>query len=150
VRPSLTLSLEVEKPRPGIEALLPLADVLMFSRAYAGAVGHETPESFLAWAHDRAPQAELYLAWGEAGGWALDSDGNIRHREACPPARVIDTIGAGDVFNAGVIDARIRGGDADAALAAAVALAGRKCGLPGLDGVGLTPAAGTAVDDSND
>ncbi|HKK04364.1 MAG TPA: PfkB family carbohydrate kinase [Gammaproteobacteria bacterium] len=149
-RPSLPLSLEVEKARPGIESLLPLADVLMFSRAYARTVGRDDPQALLDWARMRAPQAELYLAWGKAGAFALGSDGRIRHCAARPPARTIDTIGAGDVFNAGIIDARVRGADMDAALQAAVALAGRKCGLPGLEGLGQTSSAGEAVDTPND
>ena len=135
-RPELVLSLEVEKPRPGIEALFDLPGVLLFSRAYARALGRERPEAFLAWARERAPRAELYLAWGEAGGYALAPDGRVHHCPARAPARVVDTIGAGDVFNAGVIDARLRGRAVDRALAAAVDLAGRKCARAGLDRLG--------------
>lgn len=135
-RAELPLSLEVEKPRPGIETLLPLADLVLFSRAYARATGHADPESFLAWAHQRAAQAELYLAWGDAGAWARDRAGETHHCRAQPPPRSVDTLGAGDVFNAGIIDARLRGRACAAALVSGVALAGRKCGLPGLDGLG--------------
>jgi ketohexokinase len=48
----------------------------------------------------------------------------------------VDTLGAGDVFNAAVIDARLREQDPQTALAAACTLAGRKCCQVGFDGLG--------------
>ena len=46
-RPGLRCSLEVEKPRQGIEALLPLADLVLFSRHYVISRGYEQAGSFL-------------------------------------------------------------------------------------------------------
>jgi ketohexokinase len=46
---------------------------------------------------------------------------------------VVDTLGAGDVFNAGVIDARLRGLAAERAVEWACRVAGYKCGVRGLD-----------------
>jgi ketohexokinase len=48
---------------------------------------------------------------------------------------LVDTLGAGDVFNAGLIHALLEGEDPRRALALAVELAGRKCGRQGLDGL---------------
>jgi ketohexokinase len=48
----------------------------------------------------------------------------------------VDTLGAGDTFTAGVISGYLAGLDADAILARACGLAGRKCGQYGFDGLG--------------
>lgn len=47
------------------------------------------------------------------------------HHAGAPKVRVIDTIGAGDIFNAGFLAALASGRDLDAALAAGTALASR-------------------------
>ncbi len=47
------------------------------------------------------------------------------HHAASPKVKVIDTIGAGDIFNAGFLHPMADGRDIDAALAAGVALASR-------------------------
>ena len=136
------ISLEVEKPREGIERLLPLADVLIFSRAYAEARGHETALRLFESVRRENPQALLFAAWGEAGGWLDDGAGPPRHRPAVTPSSVVDTLGAGDVFNAGVIHGLLQGGAPDAALSLAVELSGRKCGQVGFEGLGSVAAQG--------
>ena len=54
------------------------------------------------------------------------------------PIAVVDTLGAGDTFNAGIISACMDGLDTEASLARACQLAGKKCGQSGCDG--LNPA----------
>ncbi len=127
-----TVSLEVEKPREGIEALFSLADLLLFSRAYATSRGYSQAETFLR----EVPPADKVacLAWGEQGGWCRDGDGRIHH-VAAPKIQVVDSIGAGDVFNAGVIHATLEGLEPPAVLARAVRLASAKCTREGLDGL---------------
>ena len=124
-------SLEIEKPRPGIEALLPLPTIRLFSRAYAQSQGYEAPEPFL----EGLPPGESYLAWGAAGGWCRDAEGGLHHRPA-PPVTAVDTIGAGDTFNAGVLHGRLTGRPPAEALDLAVRLAAAKCARHGFDGLG--------------
>jgi ketohexokinase len=90
----------VEKVRPGIEEVLPLARLVLFSRGYAEAAGHARPEPFLLEMRSRVPHVLLSVAWGAGGAWAVEADGTVRHAPAVPPAAVVDTLGAGDTFNA--------------------------------------------------
>jgi ketohexokinase len=135
VQPQARRSLEVEKPRPGIEALFPLAQVIIFSRAYAEARGYGSPEALFNGLGGPAPGTLWICTWGEAGAWAGTS-GEVIHCPAYPPHETVDTLGAGDTFNAGLIDALIRGLPLDAALESAARLAGRKCGQSGFAGLG--------------
>jgi ketohexokinase len=127
-------SLEVEKPREGIESLLDLPDLVLFSRQYAAHHGHRDAESLLRAQPTRTGQS-LYCAWGESGAWAIDADGRLACSPAFPPSHIADTVGAGDVFNAGVIDGHLRGLTAAAILRHACRLAGFKCGRSGLSGL---------------
>ncbi|HEY0722065.1 MAG TPA: PfkB family carbohydrate kinase [Gammaproteobacteria bacterium] len=136
IRPELPVSLEVEKVRPGIENLFPLASLLLFSKEFARHSGHPEACSFLRALHDNSGiAAQLVCAWGELGAYALDGEGHCHHAPAHPPLQVVDTLGAGDVFNAGVIDGLVRGETLAAALHGATRLAGRKCGIYGLEGL---------------
>lgn len=135
-RPGLPCSVEVEKPRPGIEAVFADATLLIFSRAYAGHRGSDTPYSFLLRMREQAPQADLILTWGKEGAYGLDRRGALHHSPAHPPVEVKDTLGAGDTFNAGLIDAHLKGLGLAEALSHACRLAGKKCGRIGMDGLG--------------
>lgn len=42
-------------------------------------------------------------AWAEAGAAALGPDGVLVQSESFPPESLVDTLGAGDTFNAAVI-----------------------------------------------
>jgi ketohexokinase len=133
--PATPVSLEVEKPRPGIETLLHGPDVLIFSRAFARSRGHEDPARFLSEVRPRTGADLLILPWGADGAYGLARDGRVRHAPAHPPPAVVDTLGAGDVFNAAVIDGLLMGLALDGLLARANRLAGHKCGRPGFDGL---------------
>lgn len=135
-RPDLPVSLEIEKPRPGIEDLFGLADLLLFSRAYAAAKGYADAAALLEHVRSLAPRADLVCSWGADGALALGRDGRGAASPAFPPPCVVDTLGAGDTFNAGIIDALLRGCALEQALSDACRLAGRKCGQSGLGGLG--------------
>lgn len=132
--PGLPVSLEVEKNRAGMERLFPFADLILFSRAIARDLGLE-PEGLLQHVKVLAPQADLVCSLGEQGATGLDSAGSPVNCRAREPAKVIDTIGAGDTFNAGMIDARLRGARFGQALQFACSLAGNKCGQSGFRGL---------------
>jgi ketohexokinase len=132
VCPALPVSLEVEKPRPHIEQLFSKVNVLLFSKAFAQSVASEVA-LFLHKMQQPAPQARLICAWGEHGAYALETDGTLSHSHAYPPPQVVDTLGAGDTFNAGIIDSLCRQQDLATALSHACRLAGQKCGQMGFD-----------------
>ncbi|WP_177419421.1 PfkB family carbohydrate kinase [endosymbiont of Lamellibrachia barhami] len=129
--PQVGCSLEVEKPRAGIDALLALPDVLFFSKVFAESRGHADAASLLMAMRESNPQALLFCAWGDEGAWMLKADGGMRHQPAIQPAELVDTLGAGDVFNAGVIDGLLRENSDEKVLMQAVRLAGIKCGQVG-------------------
>jgi ketohexokinase len=129
------ISLEVEKPREGIEAMVDLCDVAIFSGHYARGQGFEQPMRFLESLRARHHRPILICTWGEDGAVALDTKGSHFASPAYPPREIVDTVGAGDTFNAGLLDAMSAGGDLASALERACRLAGRKCGRPGLTGL---------------
>lgn len=125
------VSVEVEKDRPGIGELLPHADLVLSCRAYARSKGHANAAALLTALHGLCPRAAVTCTWGEAGAWALQADGRLDHCPAFPPPRVLDTVGAGDVFNAGMIHHLAGGASIPQALEYATRLAGRKVGQYG-------------------
>ncbi|MEA3413688.1 MAG: PfkB family carbohydrate kinase [Pseudomonadota bacterium] len=132
IRPGLPVSVEIEKSRPDIETLVEGVDVVLFSRDYALAGGHEDARSLL---DSVSSPALLVCAWGESGAFARTPQGKSLFAPACPPAEVVDTLGAGDAFNAGFLDALLRGRSAAEALNDACRLAGAKCGMTGFAGL---------------
>ncbi len=127
------ISLEMEKDRAGLEALLPLADVVIVPRALVRQRGFATAEAFAAALRPALGDALLVVTWGEAGAFAFLPDGTRHTAPTFPPPRVVDTVGAGDTFIAGLIDALAAGRPVPLALEAACRLAGRKVGQEGFD-----------------
>ena len=133
LRPELPCSLEVEKPRPGIEQLFPYPDLLLFSKVYARARNFQRAEGLLEAVRRQAPKGQLVCAWGEGGAYARDRDERVYHAPAFPPLRLVDTLGAGDVFNAGMLHGLVRNRPLELTMIEAARLAGRKCGQQGLE-----------------
>jgi ketohexokinase len=125
----------VEKPRPEIEGLFGTPDLLLFSRVYAAGRGFRAGDEFLARMHGLAPQADLVCAWGEKGAYGLSRGGAPCTSPAFPPPLMVDSLGAGDVFNAGVIHHCLRGAPLERGLIEAARLAGHSCGQHGLEGL---------------
>lgn len=147
--PNMPISLELEKPRPDIEVLLPYPQLLLFSRHFARSRGFDDAAAFLETMKQLAPQADLVCAWGDQGAYGCTREGQVLHSPAFPPPNLVDTIGAGDVFNASIIDQYLKGVPLATALTAACRLAGQKCGQLGLHF--LAPPTNTnETDDDND
>ena len=100
---------DVERVRPGIEALLEQIDVIItaeeFPTQFTGIEGlGGALQAILRTFHPALVCATL----GEAGSLALTTDGEIRTPGL--PVTAIDTTGAGDVFRGGFIAGWLRGG----------------------------------------
>ncbi|KAH6619948.1 Ribokinase-like protein [Boeremia exigua] len=151
------VSLECENPARGeLARVLPLADVVFYSRAWAEAFRDPAnglpvlPASFL---HSQmpltAPTATLICTWGPDGAEALRNGTNDRPihatanawRPRAPVGSValpVDTVGAGDTFIAGMLYALVQqpAWGLDQRLAFANELAGRKVYQEGFQGLG--------------
>ena len=81
------------------------------------------------------PGATVICAWGTRGADGAGLDGEVKHSNAYPPEKVVDTLGAGDTFIAGAICSLIQGSSIEDTLIFACRLAGFKCGMNGNDGL---------------
>lgn len=138
-RPGIGCSLEIEKPRSGIEDLFAGPSLLLFSRHYAQARGFREPRDFLLAMRQETSARWIICAWGDQGAWGMDAQDRLYASPAYPPATLVDSLGAGDVFNAGMIHGLSKGGHLGEVLRAACQLAGRKCGQLGFDHLAVGP-----------
>ncbi|XP_005465400.1 ketohexokinase isoform X2 [Oreochromis niloticus] len=132
----ITISVEIEKTRKPLYQLFPHGDVVFVSKDVARDFGFESAEAALKGLYSRVKQgAVLICAWAEKGADALGPDGVIIHSDAFPPESLVDTLGAGDTFNAAVIYTLSKGGSLQDALTFGCRVAGRKCGFHGYDSI---------------
>ncbi|CAO0797526.1 unnamed protein product [Mucor circinelloides] len=108
-RHDLVISVEVEKPeRENIDLLIDRGDVVFFSKVYAQHHQFAKAHSFLSESpllqQRLKPSAIAFCTDGSKGASALDNK-TKQISQAMPPTieKVIDTVGAGDTFNAGII-----------------------------------------------
>ncbi|XP_075606288.1 ketohexokinase isoform X3 [Balearica regulorum gibbericeps] len=129
-------SVEVEKPREELLPLMGLGHVVFISKDLAQHFGYRSAPEALRGLHSRVqPGATLICAWAEEGADALGPGGELVHSDAFPPETLVDTLGAGDTFNAAVIFALSAGRSLQDALTFGCRIAGRKCGIQGYDGI---------------
>ncbi|MED6275802.1 hypothetical protein CHARACLAT_030120 [Characodon lateralis] len=132
----ITISVEIEKTREQLYELFPYGDVVFVSKDVAHHFGFNSAEAALKGLYHRVKkEAVLICAWAEKGADALGPDGLLLHSDAFPPESLVDTLGAGDTFNAGVLYTLSNGGSLQDALTFGCRVAGRKCGFHGYDGI---------------
>ena len=162
---AVTISLELEKTSAGraasLVALLPLVDVAFVSSTFARHLGYANATSCVAALHSalRRPGAVAVCAWGSAGAAlaaagtagagvmsvhvsvadALAAGATVRSGDGegveGRDCAVVDSVGAGDAFNAAFIAASLHGATRSEALSAAVRVATLKVRRRGFGGV---------------
>lgn len=134
--PDLPISLEVEKLRDNTGELYTLADYIFFSPQVARAYASE-PEAFLQAMSAQLPDTILTCTLGDQGAIGIGVDRKLERSSAYTPVELVETLGAGDTFNAAFIDAILDGKLLSAALDGACRLAGKKCGQQGFTGLAV-------------
>nr|XP_057911061.1 ketohexokinase isoform X4 [Doryrhamphus excisus] len=132
----ITVSVEIEKPREPLYQLFAYGDVVFVSKDVARHFGFQTPSSALEGLRCRVKASAVVIcAWAEKGADALAPDGSLVHSDAFPPEQLVDTLGAGDTFNAAVIHKLSNGARLQDALTFGCVVAGSKCGFHGYDAI---------------
>ena len=105
---NVLISVEVEKPnREGLQELANEADVVFFSKSWAVSQGYSSAKDCVMSQARLLPRtSHLFCTWGGDGAVACDTSRNEyvslpawRPENTC----VIDTVGAGDTFIAGIL-----------------------------------------------
>ncbi|CAN0139023.1 ketohexokinase isoform X1 [Lampetra fluviatilis] len=134
----ITVSVEIEKPEKlDTHQLMGHGDVVFISKDFAKHAGYDSAEAAVRGLYGRVKRgAVLVCAWGEQGAAATGPGGEVARSPAFPPPTLVDTLGAGDTFIAGVIAALSRGQSLQEALTFGCRVAGKKCGVQGYEGLG--------------
>lgn len=119
--------------RPGMEAYLTGADVLVVAAGFAlAATGVPDVREQVVALRDLAPQALVVgVTCGADGAWLCGPESDPFHVPAWKPSRVIDTTGAGDVYHGALLAGLLRGEALGAAARLAALRAGFNCGFAG-------------------
>ena len=125
------ISIELEKPRDNEQRLIPYANTVMFSQTYMVAMDERNPEIFLRKMQAKFPGVNMTCTMGKQGAYAMSKEGE-KFVAFADDVQAFDTIGAGDTFNAGLIDGLCQEEGLNDALHRATSLATRKVAQEGL------------------
>jgi ketohexokinase len=129
--PTTKIVIEIEKLRPGFEEVVFFADYVVYSKAFVNSIGQSEPMHFLKTLTDTNKIS--FLTWGEEGaGCVVENNITWQSTTKITP---IDSVGAGDVFNAGILLGLIAERPIADVLKQAVDLATRKCLTDGFEGI---------------
>ncbi|KAK4192885.1 Ketohexokinase [Podospora australis] len=137
ILPKSTISVEVEKPnREGLVELAAEADTVFYSKSWAESRGYHSPEECLRAEAPSTRATVLLCTWGAEGAASFcKPSGEYIHGPANQPGEpisVVDTIGAGDTFIAGMLyGLHNETWSREAKLAFAVGLATKKVQIEG-------------------
>jgi len=136
--PQISISLELEKPRKNIESLIAYADHVMYSKQYMLSQQFTDPELFLNDQHLAFSDVDHYCSMGDKGVYGIGVEGILYCSEANNEIKVVDTIGAGDTLNAGLIHASLLQLPMLKKLQVACNLASRKCAQYSFENLDVT------------
>lgn len=137
----ITISLELEKKRDENLLLIKFADVAILGRDYAEILDcydkktaiFKLKKLTIEDARYKNDKIVLVCPWGSDGAIALNETGAYES-PVFPPEKVVDTLGAGDTFAAGLIDSLLNNfHDVQSAIERGCKIAGFKCGYFGYD-----------------
>ncbi len=125
------VSLEIEKNRPGMERLLPFVDTAIVSSAYLKSNNISADQCFEYFTEYNA-NLNIVCTLGDLGIVAKERSGMVFQLSAERVERVVDTVGAGDCFIAGLIHQLSRQQSFESALNFANKLAAHKIRFKGM------------------
>lgn len=132
------ISIELEKDREHIDLIIPFADVLLLSKPFAKSHGFDNAATCIEHFSSLYTDKIITCTWGDQGAW-LYTDSHIQHQPAFEIDKPVETLGAGDTFNAGFISSIIHNMSPIVALQFACQLAANKCLQSGFDKI-IIPA----------
>lgn len=146
VASACTVSLELEKERSNgdVMGLVRFADVVMISRSFCIGRGFSTAADLFKHLKERKGElqikddAKVVVPWGEEGAYGFcfgDAKGQIFVPVPQVSGQVVDTVGAGDCFNAALISSLMQGEDLESAIHFGCTVASRKTRQQGLAGL---------------
>ncbi|MCW8931462.1 MAG: PfkB family carbohydrate kinase [Gammaproteobacteria bacterium] len=128
--PGTPISVEIEKPRDSIQELFELADTILFSKQYALSKSVTSAKDLCHLISSQYNDKSIVCAWGDTGAGASFKQGY--HWQNALDIKAIDTLAAGDVFNAAIIDQQLKKYPLEKCLEFACQLAGKKCAQKGI------------------